>query len=57
MAQLVNVDAVLRQLQQDVARLSDEMSKMNTWVMALEMELATAHHEIRRLMPQVGAEV
>lgn len=51
MAQQLNIDAVLRQVQQDVATLREEVAKMNTWVMMLDVQLDSLQHDLRKLQP------
>jgi len=57
MAQQLNIDVVLRQVQQDVATLREEVAKMNTWVMMLDVQLDSLQHDLRKLrteLPQMG---
>lgn len=51
MAQQLNIDVVLRQVQQDVATLREEVAKMNTWVMMLDVQLDSLQHDLRKLQP------
>lgn len=58
MAQQLNIDVVLRQVQQDITHLREEASKMNNWVMLLDVALDSMQHDLRKLrteLPQVGA--
>lgn len=57
MAQQLNIDVVLRQVQQDITHLREEASKMNNWVMLLDVALDSMQHDLRKLrteLPQVG---
>lgn len=58
MAQQLNIDVVLRQVQQDITHLREEAAKMNNWVMLLDVALDSMQHDLRKLrteLPQVGA--
>lgn len=57
MAQQLNIDVVLRQVQQDITHLREEVGKMNNWVMLLDVALDSMQHDLRKLrteLPQVG---
>ena len=57
MAQQLNIDVVLRQVQQDITYLREEASKMNNWVMLLDVALDSMQHDLRKLrteLPQMG---
>lgn len=57
MAQQLNIDVVLRQVQQDITHLREEASKMNNWVMLLDVALDSMQHDLRKLrteLPQMG---
>lgn len=57
MAQQLNIDVVLRQVQQDITHLREEVSKMNNWVMLLDVALDSMQHDLRKLrteLPQMG---